>query len=94
MEMSNSVLKASKASGITLAVSLELHPWQKAAISAVAQQGFVLGFRIVMMICAGLSFLSAAIAFLMVPDLKVHCNLTAKLQGLSDVPTCRTDWQA
>ena len=49
-----------------------LDPERKAAISAFAQQGFVFGFRIVMMICAGLSVASAAIAFLMVPNAGVH----------------------
>jgi predicted MFS family arabinose efflux permease len=45
-----------------------LDPQQKAAIAAVAQQGFVLGFRIVMITCAGLSAASSAIAFLMIPN--------------------------
>jgi EmrB/QacA subfamily drug resistance transporter len=50
----------------------DLDPGKKAAIGAFAQQGFVFGFRIVMMICAGLSVASAAIAFLMFPSAGVH----------------------
>jgi len=45
---------------------------KKAAISAASRQGFVFGFRIVMMICAGLSVASAAIAFLMIPNAGFH----------------------
>ncbi len=45
-----------------------LDPVKKATIIAFAQQGFVFGFRIVMMICAGLSFSSAAITFFVVPN--------------------------
>ncbi len=43
-----------------------------AAITASVRQGFVFGFRIVMMICASLAFASAIIALRMVPDAANH----------------------
>jgi predicted MFS family arabinose efflux permease len=45
-----------------------LDPRTMATVIASAQQGFVSGFRIVMMICAGLCLASATIAWLMVPN--------------------------
>ena len=46
----------------------DLAPQTKTAITDLVQLGFVFGFRIVMLICAGLSVLSAAIAWRMIPD--------------------------
>jgi hypothetical protein len=39
-----------------------------AAVTDSIRQGFVFGFRIVMLVCAGLSAASAAIAWFMVPN--------------------------
>lgn len=46
----------------------DLAPQTKTAITDLVQMGFVFAFRIVMLICAGLSVLSAAIAWRMIPD--------------------------
>jgi hypothetical protein len=45
-----------------------LNPDTKATIKASIGEAFLLGFRIVMLICAGLSVTSAAVAWLMIPD--------------------------
>ena len=45
-----------------------LDPPTKAAIKESIGEAFVLGFRIVMLICAGLSVASAAVAWLMIPQ--------------------------
>ena len=42
-------------------------PATKAAIKQSIGEAFVFGFRIVMLICAGLSLASAAVAWLMIP---------------------------
>jgi predicted MFS family arabinose efflux permease len=46
----------------------DLAPQTKTAITGLVQMGFVFAFRIVLLICAGLSVLSAAIAWRMIPD--------------------------
>jgi predicted MFS family arabinose efflux permease len=47
-----------------------LDPQTKARVADSIQLGFVFGFRIVMLICAGLSIASAAIAWLMIPSVR------------------------
>jgi hypothetical protein len=44
-----------------------LDPGTAAAIKDAIRQAFVFGFRIVMLICAGLSVASAAVAKIMLP---------------------------
>jgi predicted MFS family arabinose efflux permease len=44
-----------------------LDPSTKAAVKESIGEAFVFGFRIVMLICAGLSLASAAVAWLMIP---------------------------
>ena len=46
----------------------DLAPQTRTAITDLVQLGFVFAFRIVMLICAGLSVLSAAIAWRMIPE--------------------------
>jgi hypothetical protein len=50
-----------------LPVPDDLSPTTKAAIKELIAEGFVFGFRIVMLICAGLSAASSAVAWLMIP---------------------------
>ncbi|HKO13008.1 MAG TPA: hypothetical protein VJV22_13625, partial [Acidobacteriaceae bacterium] len=45
-----------------------LDPNTKIAMKKLIGQAFVFGFRIVMVICAGLSVGSAAVAWLMIPN--------------------------
>jgi EmrB/QacA subfamily drug resistance transporter len=45
----------------------DLNPTTKAAIKESIREAFVFGFRIVMLICAALSLVSAAVAWLMIP---------------------------
>jgi hypothetical protein len=51
-----------------LPVPDDLSPATKAAIKELIADAFVFGFRIVMLICAGLSVVSSAVAWLMVPN--------------------------
>jgi EmrB/QacA subfamily drug resistance transporter len=51
-----------------LQVPANLDPGQGAAVQAAIQEAFIFGFRIVMLICAGLSLASAAVARLMIPN--------------------------
>lgn len=44
-----------------------LNPGMAAAIRTSVSQAFVFGFRLVMLVCAGLSITSAAMAWLMIP---------------------------
>jgi len=50
-----------------LQVPTGLHPSTKAAIKESIGEAFVFGFRIVMLICAGLSAASAAVAWIVIP---------------------------
>jgi hypothetical protein len=50
-----------------LPVPDDLSPTTKAAIKELIAKAFVIGFRIVMLICAGLSAASSAAAWLMKP---------------------------
>jgi predicted MFS family arabinose efflux permease len=50
-----------------LQVPAGLNPDMKAGIKESISEAFVFGFRIVMLICAGLSLTSAAVAWLMIP---------------------------
>ena len=64
------VLRALQSDEIKLAgleVPAGLNPSTKAAIKESIGEAFVFGFRIVMLICAGFSLASAAIAWLMIP---------------------------
>jgi hypothetical protein len=54
-----------------------LDPVTKAAVTEFIRQGFIFGFRIVMIMCAGLSVASAMIALFMVPDNSDRSTLTA-----------------
>lgn len=63
-------LQALQADEIKLAglqVPADLNPMTKAATKESIGEAFVFGFRIVMLICAGLSLASAAVAWLMIP---------------------------
>jgi EmrB/QacA subfamily drug resistance transporter len=65
-----SVVQALQADEVKLAgleVPAGLNPSTKAAIKESIGEAFVFGFRIAMLICAGLSVASAAIAWLMIP---------------------------
>jgi EmrB/QacA subfamily drug resistance transporter len=50
-----------------LQVPAGLNPSTKAAVKESIAEAFVFGFRLVMLICAGLSLASAAVAWLMIP---------------------------
>jgi EmrB/QacA subfamily drug resistance transporter len=69
-----SILHAIQSNEIKLA-GLQLPPGVNAAMGAVIRtsvwQAFVFGFRLVMLICAGLSMTGAAIAWLMIPAKQV-----------------------
>lgn len=52
--------------GLELPASLDAST--RATVTGLIRQGFVFGFRIVMIICAGLSLASALVAWLMVPN--------------------------
>jgi hypothetical protein len=54
-----------KLAGLQLPVGLD--PNIQAAIKKSIEEAFVFGFRIAMLICAGLSLASAAVTWLMVP---------------------------
>lgn len=51
-----------------LQVPADLDPNTRAAVKDLIRQAFVFGFRIVMLTCAGLSVVSAAVAWLMIPN--------------------------
>ncbi|MGA2694737.1 MAG: MFS transporter [Terriglobales bacterium] len=55
-----------KLAGLQLPAGLD--PTANAAIKQLVREAFVYGFRIVMLICAGLSLASAAVAWFMVPQ--------------------------
>jgi len=64
------VLRELHANAIKLAglqVPIGLDPNTQAAIKKSIEGAFVFGFRIAMLICAGLSLVSAAVTWLMVP---------------------------
>jgi MFS family permease len=64
------VLRALQADEVKLAglqVPAGLNPTTKAAIKESIGEAFVFGFRIAMLICAGLSLASAAVAWLLIP---------------------------
>jgi EmrB/QacA subfamily drug resistance transporter len=56
-----------------------LDPDTKAVINNSIRQAFVFGFRIVMLICAGLSLASAAIAWLILPKASNPSSMTPRL---------------
>jgi EmrB/QacA subfamily drug resistance transporter len=60
-----------------LQVPAGLDPSTKTAIKESIGEAFVFGFRIVMVICAGLSLASAAVAWLMIPKDSDHPDLAA-----------------
>ncbi len=45
-----------------------LDPGTRAAVNELIRQAFIFGFRIVMLICAGLSLASAVVAWIMIPN--------------------------
>jgi hypothetical protein len=55
-----------------------LDPIANASIRESVREAFVYGFRIVILICAGLSLASAAVAWLMIPQDHDGPTLTAK----------------
>jgi hypothetical protein len=55
-----------KLAGLQLPAGLD--PTANAAIKESVREAFVYGFRIVMLICSGLSLASAAVAWLMIPQ--------------------------
>jgi EmrB/QacA subfamily drug resistance transporter len=60
-------LQANEIKLADLQVPAGLGPSMKAAISGSLGEAFVFGFRVVMLICAGLSLASSAVAWLMIP---------------------------
>lgn len=70
LSLSPDVLQGLKANEIELAglqVPAGLDPGMKAAVRESIGEAFVFGFRIVILICAGLSLASAAVSWLMIP---------------------------
>jgi EmrB/QacA subfamily drug resistance transporter len=57
-----------------LSVPAGLNPGMKAAIDESIREAFVFGFRVVLLICAGLSLGSAAIAWLLIPKDEIVTN--------------------
>jgi EmrB/QacA subfamily drug resistance transporter len=67
------VLQELKANAIKLAglpIPSELAPSVKTAVSESIGEAFIFGFRVVILICAGLSFASTAVAWLMIPKVR------------------------
>jgi len=62
-----------------LQVPVGLNPGMKIAIRESIGAAFVFGFRIVMLICAGLSLASAAVAWLMIPKDRQRPGLAARV---------------
>jgi EmrB/QacA subfamily drug resistance transporter len=60
-----------------LQVSGDLSPATKSAVQESIREAFVFGFRIVMLICSGLSLASAAVAWLMIPKEEVRSAMAA-----------------
>jgi hypothetical protein len=60
-----------------LQVPSGLSPSMNAAISGSIQEAFVFGFRVVMLICAGLSLGSAAVTWSLIPKDRDHPTLHA-----------------
>ena len=61
------VIQANEIKLAGLQVPTDLNPGAKSAIKGSIGEAFVFGFRIVMLICAGLSLAGAAVAWLMMP---------------------------
>jgi len=77
------VLKMVQSGAIKLAglpVPDDLSPTTKAAIKESIGEAFVFGFRIVMLICAGLSAASSAVAWLMIPTDALDLSLVRSVQ--------------
>ena len=62
-----------------LQVPVGLNPGMKIAMRESIGAAFVFGFRIVMLICAGLSLASAAVAWLMIPKDRQRPGLAARV---------------
>jgi predicted MFS family arabinose efflux permease len=60
-----------------LQVPAEVNLTMKTAIKESIAEAFVFGFRIVMLICAGLALASAAVAWLMIPKDRDRPGLAA-----------------
>ncbi|MGB8988192.1 MAG: hypothetical protein WCC37_16440, partial [Candidatus Sulfotelmatobacter sp.] len=70
LSLPTAVLQEIKANAIKLAglpIPAGLAPSVRAAISKSIGEAFVFGFRVVMLICAGLSLASSAVAWMMIP---------------------------
>lgn len=63
-----------------LPVPADLSPTTKAAVKELIAEAFVFGFRIVMLICAGLSVASSAVAWLMIPKSALALSPTRSAQ--------------
>ncbi len=77
-----SILQELQANEIKLAglqIPAGLSPSMKNTISALIGEAFVFGFRVVMLICAGLSLASTAVAWLMIRDDRHPLDLDAKI---------------
>jgi len=72
-------LHADKIQLAGLQVPAGLNPGMKIAIRESIGVAFVFGFRIIMLICVGLSVAGAAVAWLMIPKDREHPGLAAKL---------------
>lgn len=59
----------------------DLNPQTRAMIAHSIQLGFIFGFRIVLLICSGLSIASAAIAWLMIPGSRHRSVVTTQSQS-------------
>jgi hypothetical protein len=68
-----------------LQVPAGLDPGTEAAVKESIERAFVFGFRIVMLICAGLAVASAVVAWLMIPKGGDRPAQTASTQRLSDL---------
>jgi hypothetical protein len=62
-----------------LQVPADLNPGMKIAIKEAIGEAFVFGFRIVMLICAGLSVAGAAVTWFMIPKASERPGLAARL---------------
>ena len=66
-----------------LQVPSGLNPTMKTIVKESINEAFVFGFRVVMFICAGLSFASAAFAWLMIPQDRDRHGTGAKVRSIT-----------
>jgi EmrB/QacA subfamily drug resistance transporter len=75
LALPSGILQQLQANQIKLAglqVPAGLNPGTRAAVEVLIREAFIFGFRIVILICAGLSLASAAVAWLMIPKARDH----------------------